>query len=992
MLNQYFLALTVTAVTYLVLAVFIYSKDPRKLTNVTYALYSVAIAWWSGLEAFSITAHDKVSALLLWRLNHVGVFFIPIFFTHFVTSLLEDRERKRREWLIFLSYMVGIGLVGLNTTDFLIAGVAPRFSFRHFINPGLFYPWFFFGWLALAGYGLSLLFKTYLRSSGDRRAQLRLFCWSMLAAYLGGVPNFLPTFNIEIPVLMPFGTYAIPAYALVTVYAISQHRLMDINLAFSMASVFMGVGALLIGVPLLVGLSLISYYAVPPLIIAIVFLTMGAAVFFRAPRVLANRIFAFNCLTTMIWQGTWTVLFSITDPSLANLLVRIGYSGIIFIPFTFYHLVVTFTGLTRERWSVISLYAIGALFLVLLWTTNLFISGSAHFFWGYYPVAGILHPVFLFFLTISALRIFVILARQLQSGQFPPLRKSQFRYTLLSIVAYTFASIDFLVNYGISFYPFGYIFTLISALLMMYAVVRYRLMDINLVFTRTAVFMAVYVLALGGPLLAALALQPRLERFLGPRWWVWLLIAYAVLATAAHYANLYLQRLAENRFLSEQRRYQATLRQASEGMTRIRQLSRLLKLTAGILSRAVGLTHVSIYLQDGETKRYVQQVAKGTEGPTGGLGLELDDPLIKYLLVHKNAIVLEEFHIQRQQAEDPGLREVEASLRRLGAALVIPSFVHDQLLGFVVMGAKRSGQVYTDDDIKVLMTLANQAALAIENARFYETEKERQAEMFHTAQLASLGTMAGSMSHQINNRFYVESVVAGAQRTLWQEVDLTGVPEHVRELAQKTIVAFQKIETDAIRGGDIAKTLLNFSKPGKMDRTAFPEIIKLATDLAQYRVKFEEIDFESVVSNPSPPLDGNKNQLTEVFYNLMSNAYDAIKSKEQKIKEGQLTLLAGQGYKGKLAVSATSTSKDGADWLQVVVHDNGIGVKQEDLARLFIPFFTTKATAEKGTGLGLYVIKKIIENHGGRVEVNSVYGEGTTFTIHLPAVKGLPNV
>lgn len=327
-------------------------------------------------------------------------------------------------------------------------------------------------------------------------------------------------------------------------------------------------------------------------------------------------------------------------------------------------------------------------------------------------------------------------------------------------------------------------------------------------------------------------------------------------------------------------------------------------------------------------------------------------------------------------------------MHRLGAAVVIPSFVHEHLLGFVIMGAKRSGRIYTEDDLKVLMTLANQAALAIENARFYETEKERQAEMFHTAQLASLGTMAGSMSHQINNRFYVESVVAGAQRTLLQEMDLTGMPEPAKDLIQKTIVAFQKIETDAIRGGDIAKTLLNFSKPGKMDRTAFPEIIKLAADLAQYRVKFEEIDFETVLSNPSPPLDGNKNQLTEVFYNLMSNAYDAIKSKEQKVKEGHLTLLEGQSYKGKIAVSATSTAKNGTTWLQVVVHDNGIGVKQEDLARLFIPFFTTKATAEKGTGLGLYVIKKIIENHGGKVEVNSAYGEGTTFAIHLPAAKG----
>ncbi len=120
----------------------------------------------------------------------------------------------------------------------------------------------------------------------------------------------------------------------------------------------------------------------------------------------------------------------------------------------------------------------------------------------------------------------------------------------------------------------------------------------------------------------------------------------------------------------------------------------------------------------------------------------------------------------------------------------------------------------------------------------------------------------------------------------------------------------------------------------------------------------------------------------------MSNAYDAIKKKEEAIKGGSLKLLAGQTYKGKLALSVSSIMKSGAPWLRVVVHDTGIGVETENISGLFIPFFTTKATAEKGTGLGLYVLKKIIENHRGEIEVNSAYGEGTTFTVQLPAAKG----
>lgn len=260
--------------------------------------------------------------------------------------------------------------------------------------------------------------------------------------------------------------------------------------------------------------------------------------------------------------------------------------------------------------------------------------------------------------------------------------------------------------------------------------------------------------------------------------------------------------------------------------------------------------------------------------------------------------------------------------------------------------------------------------------------------MFHTAQLASLGTMAGSMGHQINNRFYAEAMMSGTFRELLKGADLTSVPEPVKELIEKAIITFDKIEKDAVRGGDIVKMLLDFSKPGKMEYAPFQEIIEMSRDLAQYRVNFEEIEFQPVWSNPLPPLYANKNQLAEAFFNFLSNGYDAIKSKEQAIQKGKLTFLAGQTYKGKLGISVTTVVKNGATWLQAVAHDNGIGIKPDDLSRLFVPFFTTKATSQKGTGLGLYVIKRIIENHGGRIEVNSVYGDGTTFTIHLPAAEG----
>lgn len=726
-------------------------------------------------------------------------------------------------------------------------------------------------------------------------------------------------------------------------------------------------------------------YAIPPIITAFLLFGLSFFVYTKNPRSNVHRTFGLFCLSMVLWLAGFCMMYLSYDETNALWWARVGFMGIALIPAFEYHFILTFLRLRQPRILAL-LYVIG-IAGVLLSRTPLVYKDIWRGFWGFYPSAGLLYPIFPISFSSAFMAGIWFLYRALRVEE-NPLRRQQIRYLLIAFATGVPGVIDYIVKYKIHVYPFGYIDAFLFLSITGYAIARHRLMDVNLAITRTTVFAVVYALGLGLPLFAALSFEEQLARNMGPHWWVWLWVVCALLASAAHYANIYFQRFVETRLLAEQRRYQATLGRASEGMTRIRQLPRLLKLTVTLLSRTVGLTYVALYLLDPDAKRYIQQVKRGKDEHPLRITLDLDDPLIRYLMVHRNAVVLEELHMQRQQVVDQALREVETSMRRLGAALIIPSFVHDRLLGFLVMGAKRSGQMYTDDDLKVLMTLANQTALAIENARFYEEEKGRQAEMFHAAQLASLGAMAGGMSHQINNRFYVESVVAGAHRILLQELDLTRVPGEVKELIQKTIVALKKIEADAIRGGDIAKTLLNFSKPGKTDRITFPEIIKLSTELAQYRVKFDEIDFEPVLSNPLPPLEGNKNQLTEAFYNFMANAYDAIKKKEEEIKEGRLSLLAGQTYRGKLAISVTSATKDGATWLQAVVHDTGIGIKADDFSRMFVPFFTTKATAEKGTGLGLYVIKKIIENHGGRIEANSVYGEGTTFTVHLPAVGG----
>ena len=248
MLENHFVALLVSSITHAILALFVFSKGRNKLTNVTYALYSSAIAFWAVGQAFAMVVADDALALSLWRLNHYGVIFIPIFFVHFVFSLYPAEEQKKRRFIIYGSYVVGLIFVLVNASNALISQVIPKFYFRHFIEPTHLYYVFFDLWVLWAIYGLLRLFNLLAVSPISKKNQLSYFSISMLVAYFGGVPNFLPTFNMLIPFLVPYGTYAISIYAFFTTYAIIAHNLMEMDVIVKRTAVFAGLFAFVYGV------------------------------------------------------------------------------------------------------------------------------------------------------------------------------------------------------------------------------------------------------------------------------------------------------------------------------------------------------------------------------------------------------------------------------------------------------------------------------------------------------------------------------------------------------------------------------------------------------------------------------------------------------------------------------------------------------------------------------------------------------------------------
>ncbi len=560
------------------------------------------------------------------------------------------------------------------------------------------------------------------------------------------------------------------------------------------------------------------------------------------------------------------------------------------------------------------------------------------------------------------------------------IKRKQTMYFLWGmIIGFSGGLTYFLPMFNIQVFPIGNFTIPLYCLLVTYAILKYRFLDVSVVFTRTGIFIAVYSLVLGIPFALAFGWQERLISLIGGNWWLAPLISSTILATAGPFIYLYIQKKAEDRLLQEQRRYQMTLRQASSGMSRIKDLKKLLKLIVHIVTRTVHIEHSSIYLYNPTERKYLLEALRNNEEISKSNGtVGNDSPLVKYLIQSKEPIVYEEIKQKMQDYNDAKLGEVESAMRELDASIVVPSFAEERLLAIITLGKKISGKLYSSDDLAVFSILANQAALAIENAQFYEDVKKTQEQLFQAEKMATIGTMADGLSHQINNRLHALGFIAGdALDSIKLKSSLEASPE-IKELIKEIQHSLERIEENVKQGGEVVQGLLRYTRKGEAGFAPvdFDQLITASLEMAQYKVKLDQIlivrDYQS---KDLPKINGNFTQLQEVFFNLIDNAHDAMMQRKDEKKE--------PGYQPKLHISTERKE----DMLQINFVDNGMGVKDEDHNKIFTPFFTTKLSSKKGTGLGLYVIKKIIEeNHKGKVAFSSEYMTGALITILLPIV------
>jgi two-component system, NtrC family, sensor kinase len=349
----------------------------------------------------------------------------------------------------------------------------------------------------------------------------------------------------------------------------------------------------------------------------------------------------------------------------------------------------------------------------------------------------------------------------------------------------------------------------------------------------------------------------------------------------------------------------------------------------------------------------------------------------------------DEFPEAQQRARDQGQRTI----------LSVPLLREGESIGVIVL-RRTEVQPFSDKQIALLQTFADQAVIAIGNVRMFEQVQERTKELaasldelrsaqdrlIQTEKLASLGQLTAGIAHEIKNPLNFVNNFSAVSVDLIDEMQETleglqldeGKRTEMNQLAETLRGNLDKVVQHGKRADAIVKNMLLHSRQGSGEHRPVDvnALVEESLNLAYHGARAEKPGFNITLKRSFDPnageIDVFPQEITRVILNLISNGFYAATKRKARVD--------GDGYEPTLAAA----TKNLGDSVEIRIRDSGTGIPPDVKEKMFHPFFTTKPAGE-GTGLGLSLSYDIVvKQHGGSIEVDTQPGEFTEFKVILP--------
>ena len=733
----------------------------------------------------------------------------------------------------------------------------------------------------------------------------------------------------------------------------------------------------------------LNLWVIPPFVSFLTLFALAGLALVKGRGRKVNLLLAGICFLGGLLSLDKALASVVTDPNLALRISRIDHIFIVFFIPVYLHFTYSFLGIRARKWLVRLAYVFSGC-LSLLSQGDYHLSGVKAYFFGYYAQAGPLIYVFGVATTTNTLYCLYLLFRALRQERDPD-RKNKTKYIILGLGgAALMAHFDLLPLAGISFYPLGN-FAFIPILLLGFAVLKHDLLDIGFMVQKGLTY-SVLTGLLTGTYALMIIMFNQVFKGMGQRWSMlfailFFLVIVFVFEPLKKRVQLFLDRL----LFKGKYDYQKTLMALSDAMASLLNLDEIMDKTLRTLTQAMYLDWGYVMLADdiGDELRVGSHM--GARANVEGLTITHGSPLIRSLARRNREVT--RYNVEEwSTASDEPLR-LKEDFTRLGGTVILPIVFKENLKGLLVLGNKKSGDLFTAQDFELLRTLANQCAIAIENAKSYQLienlnenleamvdertkalkkaleEKEKTQDLLiRSESLAAVGALVAGVAHELNNPLAsVSSLVQSAVETMEQaSPGHAAGPQAYLEEKEELVDDLKFSLKELNRAKDIVASLLGISRQTQeySEPVILNDVSRNALKVLYNQYKRTGIKILEAYEEDLPEIRGNFSNLGQVCLNIITNAIQAVDS-----GQGRITLRTRHDQEKGMVIFECE--------------DNGPGIANEVIKDIFKPFYTTKEVG-KGTGLGLYISYEIVRRHNGHIFANNTARGGTTFRIQLP--------
>jgi len=650
----------------------------------------------------------------------------------------------------------------------------------------------------------------------------------------------------------------------------------------------------------------------------------------------------------------------------------------------FFHFSIVFSDSERKlkNWQRFLIYAPNVAIVWAVLTPGVLIQDIKIRDWGNESILGWGYIYYgIYFSVLWLLSAYNLIKKYIRSkGIF----KAQLRYiligTMLSMFLGSVFDLFFILLGNYRWIWLGPYASFTFALFSTYAIVRYRLMDIRLVVKKVYIYLGLAIFAYVIFYLTDwlyISLYGNVFSFFGFLTGIFIAPIFIIVLLSIH--NV-LKRIADKYIFTELYNYQKTITKLSQDLNHSIDLQKITDLIVETIKQTMRLNRAGVLLIDQNQNPTLYRIAKVIGfNEQNGISLVKDNFLTQYLEKTQKPIVRDELTLlvrdSKNKKDQQSFEKLYQHMERIEASLCLPLMSSKRLMGIIVLGSKMSGDAYSQEDLELLSTLANQAGVAFDNAKLYKEvqdfsktlqqkgdgqTKDISEKNKYLQELLNMKTdFLRVVNHQLNTPL---SIMRNAFAMVKEKII---TPEKGFSISDSGLERMSQTIADFWDAFELEGEKMKMNP----DKTNIEEIVNNLIEEKKKMTLVQERQLTFSLKKPKfkiPIIWCDPKKIVHVVSNLLDNA-------------------AFYTTQGSVTVSYELV---GRDYLKINIKDTGVGISQENEKKLFQKFSRGNGSTSlhpDGSGLGLYVAKKIVEGNDGEITFFSEgAGKGSTFSFSIP--------